>query len=137
MSNQRPDSNERGSMTLWFAILAGGLFVVFGGLVYDGMGAATRQSELIDASWSLARTGAAQSSFDGTSVVVDAAKVQFAIEEAAARQWPDLAIVTVVTDADVSVTVTDTFNTSILNAIGVENWELSATRTSDLARPTR
>ena len=125
-------ASERGAMTVWVAVLLGFMLVGFGGLVYDGSGAATMRSEVIDAAWSLARTGAAQTVAETEGVVVDADAAHAAIEEAASRQWPEFEVQSTVGSDGVTVTVTGSYEPALLHLLGYDDWDLSATRSSDL-----
>jgi len=121
--------DERGSTTVWVAVLLGSMLVGFGGLVYDAGGAATTRSEINDAAWSLARTGASQLELNGS---IDVAAAEAAINESASRQWPDMTITTTVGVDQVTVTINGTYTPQILSVVGVGPWDLTATRTSTL-----
>ncbi len=123
-------SNERGSVTVWVAVLLGGMLLGFGGLVYDAAGAATLRSEIVDASWSLARTGANQVTQTSTGSAIDTAAAQTAINEAAARQWPELDVTTSITADQVTVTVSGSYQHRMLSVLGISNWDITASRTS-------
>ena len=121
--------DERGSMTVWVAVLLGAILVGFGGLVYDAAGAATHRSEIIDAAWSLARTGASETTSTG---LIDPDAAKSAVGEAAARQWPDLVVSTTASTTEVTITVNGTYAPQLLAVIGVGAWDLTASRTSTL-----
>lgn len=122
---------------MWVAVLLGFMLVGFGGLVYDGSGAATTRSEIIDAAWSLARTGAAQTIAEGEGVVVNADAAHAAIEEAASRQWPEFEVRSTIAADGVTVTVTGSYEPVLLHLLGFDDWDLAATRSSDLESTDR
>lgn len=125
-------ADERGSVTVWVAVLLGFILIGFGGLVHDASGAATQRSEIIDAAWSLARTGASQTIATATGVVIEPTAAQAAIDTAAARQWPELSIRSTISADQVTVTVAGAYSPKLLSALGVGEWDLTASRTSNL-----
>lgn len=123
-------ADERGSVVLWVVLLLAGTMIGLAALVYDGGRATTRQAEIIDVAWALAATAAAEASVNSSGVfVIDPVAAEDAVA-LSAMQWPDLTWVLVTEPTQATVTVRGTYETHMLNTVGVDEWEYEATRTA-------
>jgi|GEM_PF-3113097 len=133
MDNRAPTqmmNSERGSVTVWVIAVLGGLIAIFAGLAYDAGNAANRHVEVADAAWALARTAAAQTARADDGLSIDETEARNAVTQLAAEQWPDFTWILSVTGDTATVRVTGDYQTRILKAIGLSEWEFVADRTA-------
>lgn len=130
-------SSQRGAVTIWVAVLLGFMLIGFGGLVYDGAGMQTRRSELVNASWTLARAGLSETraGLDGVEIDVDGALDL--IHSTQSKYWPETDITVEVSGASITVNMSDRYQPKMLSSLGLERWDIDVSATAALVEHRR